>query len=433
MKKLSVVFALIAFGGLAASTFADVQNIRISGDIRIRGYYLNDVVCNTTGTKPADTSFISQRTRVTVEADLEDHILAVVTIRAEGLWGANDESAGSSGAGWSTTRINRGWDVGIDEAYVQFNEVFWSAATLKLGRQYLNYGRGLILSSNEQEYNFDAARLVLDFYPLVIDVVGAKLVEGSTFTSVNSGHGGSDLLFVNARYEMANSPIKDVEAYIGYVSQPGSANIASTRVPPTDVVGTSPVIAGLRADLAPVKNWDIWAEGAYEFGTDSLSAWLVNLGTQFTMKDVRWTPSLNANYTYASGGGKGGTFIPWFNYGYNGYLFNPAYANIHIFNLGASVKPAKNTSLALEGYYYLKASRNVNVASGANTDFGGFGFVGSATSQNVGFEVDAIAGYDYSKDVRVQLVYGVFVPDNAFSGVTASTAQEIRGEIDVKF
>jgi len=432
VKKLSVVCALIAFGGLAANTFADVQNIRISGDIRIRGYYLNDVVQNTTGTKPADTSFISQRTRVTVEADLEDHILAVVTIRAEGLWGAGDESLGTSGAGWSTTRINRGWDVGIDEAYVQFNEIFWSAATLKLGRQYLNYGRGMILSSAEQEYNYDAARLVLDFYPLVVDVVGAKLVERSFFTSVNSGHGGSDLLFLNARYEMANSPIKDVEAYLGYVSQPGSANFVSTRVPPT-AGGASPVIMGLRTDLAPIKNLDIWAEGAYEFGSQSLSAWLVNLGTQYTLKDVKWTPSFNANYTYASGGGKGGTFIPWFNYGYNGYLFNPAYSNIHIFNLGASVKPSKNTSLALEGYYYLKANGNVNVASSANTDFGGFGFVGSAASDNVGCEVDAIAGYDYSKDVRVQLVYGVFVPGSAFSGVTASTAQEIRGEINVKF
>jgi len=37
-------------------------------------------------------------------------------------------------------------------------------ATLKLGRQYLQYGRGLILSSVEQEYNYDAARLVLDYY-----------------------------------------------------------------------------------------------------------------------------------------------------------------------------------------------------------------------------------------------------------------------------
>jgi len=63
----------------------------------------------------------------------------------------------------------------VDEAYVQFNELFYTPATLKLGRQYLQYGRGLILSSVEQEYNYDAARLVLDYYPLTIDIVGAQL------------------------------------------------------------------------------------------------------------------------------------------------------------------------------------------------------------------------------------------------------------------
>ena len=67
--------------------------------------------------------------------------------------------------------------MGIDEAYVQLNEVFYTPATLKLGRQYLHYGHGLILSSAEQEYNYDAGRLVLDYYPLTIDLVGAELVN----------------------------------------------------------------------------------------------------------------------------------------------------------------------------------------------------------------------------------------------------------------
>ena len=41
MKRIWLVVALAALGGLASKTFADVQNIRLSGDIRIRGYYLN--------------------------------------------------------------------------------------------------------------------------------------------------------------------------------------------------------------------------------------------------------------------------------------------------------------------------------------------------------------------------------------------------------
>ena len=40
VKKLWLVVVLAALAGLSGKAFADVQNIRISGDIRIRGYYI---------------------------------------------------------------------------------------------------------------------------------------------------------------------------------------------------------------------------------------------------------------------------------------------------------------------------------------------------------------------------------------------------------
>ena len=95
MKKLWLVVALVALGGLASRTYADVQNIRLSGDIRLRGVFPGQCRCRhevTTDQAVANTSFISQRTRVSVEADLEDHVLVVVTLKAESLWGANDEA-----------------------------------------------------------------------------------------------------------------------------------------------------------------------------------------------------------------------------------------------------------------------------------------------------------------------------------------------------
>lgn len=456
MKKAWLIVALVALGGLAVNTFADVQNIRLSGDIRMRGYYLGNVGLN----NKQDQSFISQRTRVSVEADLEDHVLVVVTLKSESLWGANDESFSTSGAGSQRAQfnINRVWDIGIDEAYVQFNEIFYSAATLKLGRQYLHYGHGLILSSTEQEYNYDAGRLVLDYYPLTIDVVGAKLVERSGFTQ-NAPHGGSDLLFVNARYEMTDSVIKNVEAYFGWVSQPNSSpNIVSTRVPPTPIVGAgaggaSPWIIGVRSDLVPVENLKVWGEGVYEGGSagagsrDNIEAFLLNLGAQFTLKDVQWSPAFNASWTWASGGGSGNaaatpgtgarehTFRPWFDYvdGYNGYLLAPSLANIYIFNVGASVKPSENTTLALQGYYYHRQNGQEAAGSNPNVDFGGLGYVTTQNgSKDLGFEGDLILGYDYSKDVRCQFVTAVFVPDSAF-GALNKTAYEFRGEVNVKF
>jgi len=76
-------------GGLTSKTFADVQNIRLSGDIRLRGISLIALVMTAQAQlilRSREYSFISQRTRVSVEADLEDHVLVVVTLRAESLW-----------------------------------------------------------------------------------------------------------------------------------------------------------------------------------------------------------------------------------------------------------------------------------------------------------------------------------------------------------
>jgi len=439
VKKLWLAVVLVAVGGLASRTLADVQNIRLSGDIRVRGYFLDSAGDDGTGSqKDGNDAFISQRTRVSVEADLEDHVLVVVTLAAEGLWGTGpgENAAQNAGAGSAVAPINRKFDVGIDEAYVQLNEVFYTPATLKLGRQYLHYGHGLIISSVEQEYNYDAGRLVLDYYPLTIDLVGAQLVNNQSFSATPSHLGASDLLFVNARYEMSDSAIKNVELYFGWRSASGPLTASA-----------SPLIIGLRADINPADAFQAWAEGAYEWGadgagnSDSLSAYILNLGAKFTMKDTQWVPAINGGYTMASGGGPAnvdGNFVPWFDYvdGYNGYLFAPLLSNLHIFNLGASVKPYENTTLALQAYYYLKADRDSFAGSNPNVDFGGITDAPDGASREIGWELDGILGYDYSKDVRAQLVYAVFLPEGAYEHSSAGfsrAAEELRAELNVKF
>jgi alginate export protein len=483
VKKVWLVVALAALGGLSGKTFADVQNIRISGDIRIRGYFLDSAGADTSSGTPytlekGSTSFIEQRTRVSVEADLEDHVLVVVTLQADGEWGADNGVSDAVGAGTgnangtasspSGNKISRMWGVGIAEAYVQFNEVFYTPATLKLGRQYLQYGRGLILSSVEQEYNYDAARLVLDYYPLTIDIVGAEVVNTQSFggtpnKSVGGLTGANDLLFVNARYELSDSAIKDVEAYFGWLSQSENNLLGESRTPPTFGTGSSPIIVGLRADVNPVDALQTWWEAAYEFGAngdsggigtddagDTIGAFLLNAGGKYTFKDVQWVPVLNGNFIYASGGGKGtdggtgvgnGQFRPWFDYadGYNGYLFAPALSDIAIFNLGASVKPYENTTLSIQGYYYMKADKQGIAGSNGNVDWGGPTWAAPAAGSTgpdayLGWELDGILGYDYSKDVRAQLVYGVFLPGTAYENVGVTrAAEEVRAELNVKF
>lgn len=498
MKKLWQAMLITALAGLAVNAYADVQNIRLSGDIRVRGYYTvnhdgDDSSFDDAGQVKNSDSYISQRTRISVEADLEDHVLIVVTLKAEGLWGQDNDAGKSSGAGSRVhnidytdegsggaddrdgqdsnrgqNNINRRWELGVTEAYVQFSEMFYSPVTLKLGRQYLHYGRGLIFSSVEQEYNFDAARLVLDYYPTTIDVVYAALLEKTPFGGSNTDDWGgapndTHLLFLNARHELTDSFIKNIEGYYGWVinSRGGDElltaddplNSTSTRVPPA-LNGASLMIIGARADMTLTDNLDTWVEGAFEWGPDgfagseTVEAFIANAGFSYSLNDVDMNPVINGGYTYASGGGQDGknVFRPWFDYseGYNGYLFSPMLSNIHIFNIGASVTPYENTTLSVQGYYYMKVDHDspddlfysdfaAMPASNLNIDNGGLGYSQQNSSHDVGWEVDGILTYDYSKDVSFQLIYGVFIPGNAFEGSGSSVAHEVRAEVNARF
>jgi hypothetical protein len=451
-----MVVALAALGAMATSSFADVQNIRLSGDIRIRGYYLanaNGEFDTTTGDliggADSSTAFISQRTRISVEADLEDHVLVVVTLSGESLWGGDNEPNNTAGAGTASgSQVNRAFDVGVSEAYVQLNEVFYTGATLKIGRQYLNYGRGLIISSHDQAYNFDAGRVVLDFYPVTIDILGAMLVNTQSFSPTTDSEGAANLLFVNARYEMTDSFIKSIEAYYGWTAQMEKKvayGSTTNNVYWPTIEEASPMVAGLRLDLNLSKNINAWAEGCYEFGQNGdiaggrQNAWLANAGIKIALKDTSMTPTINANYTFASGSGTSEekNFIPWFDYveGQNGYVFSPTLSNINIFNVGASIKPYENTTLAVQAYYYLKCSPAGGAGSNPNIDVGGISWSGyNGGESELGTEIDAILGYDYSKDVRFQLIYGIFIPgQNYTSGDFDTCANEVRAEVFVKF
>src|SRR5262245_35855444 len=125
MKARYFTIGLLTLSGFATSIYADVQNIRISGDIRTRGHYFAQAA-DANVSWQGDSAFIEQRTRVSIEVDLQDRVLLVASLKAEGLWGAPDQSS-TAGPGTEDDAggaINRGWSVGFDEAYVQFSEMF---------------------------------------------------------------------------------------------------------------------------------------------------------------------------------------------------------------------------------------------------------------------------------------------------------------------
>ncbi len=439
MKRLWLVAVGVLFCAAWSQVSAEVQNIRVSGDIRIRGYYVNNLNLTDSGkTVPPETFtdpatgevtevsksandrdfFLAQRSRVTVEADLEEQVLAVVTVNGIGTWGSEPELS-------SALPRTQDFEVTLSEAYVQMQEMFYSPVTLKLGRQYLNYGRGLILSSKEYELRYDAARVVYDQYPFTVDLVYAALVEGlqSIFDRALVGS-DSDMFFANLRFEPDNSLLQDAEMYVGYMDQG---------------TGASPGIVGLRGDILPQEAWTAWGEVAYEFGDadqgGDLRAWMFDLGTEYIMSQSALEPKLTLGYTYAQGDRDvERMFVPWGDYEIWGYVFSPQLSNIHILKAAAEVLPVENLSLGLDIYYYLQDDPVAMVMGSPYKQNGGVNAVTNGDDRQLGAEFDFVVGYDYSQDVRTQFYVGAFFPDDAYSGSSGDDeAIEVRGEVQVNF
>ncbi|MDP8235328.1 MAG: alginate export family protein, partial [Candidatus Erginobacter occultus] len=205
MKRLTAVLLAAAMIVVISSTaLAAVQNVRLGGDIRTRAYYTKNLY-SVDSTTDHDDFYLRQRTRVSAEADLTDNVWAVATVEADGLWGrqrveqktevvevTNPDGTTETETVTTYEKVDNDWDVNIAEAYIQLSEMFYSPWTTKIGRQYLNYGRGFLISSREWEYKFDTWRNILDFYPWTIDLFYSRLVESDRWGDGGIEKGGDD-------------------------------------------------------------------------------------------------------------------------------------------------------------------------------------------------------------------------------------------------
>jgi len=197
MRRLIVV-GLLAFAvALTGTAYAEVQNIKVSGDIDLKGishqnYDLKDKQRNFSheGTGGPDNvsnddneSFFLSTVHLKVDADLTDNVSTTVRLLNQRKW--DNHVAGDD-------------QMSLDTAYVTLREFLYSPLTVIAGRQDLNYGTGFIVGagrladpegvfpstattgnqSTGQEYSahnsFDAIRAILDFAPLTVEGLISK-------------------------------------------------------------------------------------------------------------------------------------------------------------------------------------------------------------------------------------------------------------------
>ncbi|MCX5668629.1 MAG: alginate export family protein [Candidatus Omnitrophica bacterium] len=453
-KRLILVLALALVVGLTFSAaYAEVQNVKVSGDITMSGIARNhfNLVNNAvSGTPGGDKSvlkqnFLMSQIRVRIDADLTDNVMATVRMINERIWnGQNDTNNGGTSSSNST-------NIDLDLAYVALKEFLYSPLTLTVGRQEIKFGNGFVIGNAKafgtsssiptdlsERKAFDAIRATLNYDPLVVDLVYAQVKQSAT-----NDRNTVSLTGINANYTI-NKKVNVSGYYWLKRNNNHTGTNVSTR---TDELST---IGGL-VSTTPIENLTASLEGAYQFGrnTETASttqkrhdAWSLQAMADYTFAKVKTTPKIGASYTYLSGAKKDGTKNQgWDPLFYDQKLNNIVYtilpfSNMNAFNVRGSMKPVEDVTVSVVYGYYDVAQKNGADFTIPNTYDNGATY-GSGTGtytgkRHLGSALDGTITYDYTEDVQFGLTAGYFLPGGALSSNSANASQLI-GSMKVTF
>jgi len=497
-----ILVGLLAFAvALSGTAYAEVQNVKVGGDIDMKvishnNYDLKNKQLNvnnppggnlgtgtSTPTNSDSANFFLSTVRVTVDADLTDNVATHVRLLNQRIWNADTSATGN---------------IDIDNAYVVLKEFLYSPLTLIVGRQDLKYGTGFIVgpgiladpqgafasapfttgSQNQlgREYSafnsYDAVRAILDFSPVTLEAVYAKIQE----TGV--ARDDEDLIGAIVNYKL-NRWNAEIEPYWFYKNNESVA--AGTAALSTgagiagegtfrDDIGIAAFNVnrvhtfGSRATGSPIENLWVNLEGAYQVGELEYKAlqlqrirhaWAGQADVRYTWAQVPWTPNTGAGWVYFAGHHtidpnalqanqqqltRYQGWDPMFRGQFYTYIqdFLGGYGANNLYTTFDANDTAANTNRQL-GYVdlTLKPLRDLTL-------WGRYTHVWFARrpvlgrSGEAGQEIDMKASYAYTEDVSLEVGGGGFFPGRYYSKANsnargADVAWTLVGSAKVKF
>ncbi|MCX5705114.1 MAG: alginate export family protein [Candidatus Omnitrophica bacterium] len=516
LKRLTLVLALVLVAGITCAAYAEVQNVKVSGDMEIIAAMRNlelyqgdeDAI---TGISTHADDFLATITRITISADLTDNVSTVVRLLNERYWGKESENTSGNSADNNT-------NIDLDLAYVTLKEFLYSPLTLTIGRQELHFGNDMIVGDPDTNNrvadgspladstttpittrrnadlsarkSFDAIRSTLNYDPVVIDTIFAKINEGATNAADDV-----NLFGVNVGWDVSKK--MKVEGYLWQKQIQRKSNVLPTGGLDLGMLQNKERrtnVVGARVSGEPVDALTYSLETAFQFGrwngnelspyfidsgvlaadavngglatpTVTLKAWALEAFLNYDFKKVKYTPSVGACYAYFSGddmplpGQVTGNdkrrrgWDPMFENQSFGHLHNALFnqTNQHILGLNASFKPFQDVTIKGEAYGYWLAKS----AQDGTDDGGPITYVVNTVARPdqdllvtksgfLGQELDVTFTYDYTEDVQFNLLGAVFVPGNVFSSSDANglltaaprsnnAANEVIGSMKVTF
>jgi len=471
--------AAVLLVGMSIPAFAAVENVKVGGDITIRGIYRTnyDFTKNSTQAQAArdNVDYLMTTTRIYVTSELTDNVAAVVRLINERDWGADNfigDTPSEEVAFFYLREKRSGSGIDLDLAYIKLSDMFAPGLSATLGRQEILLGKGLVIGNANPlgtgktrtyldylpveddvflveeietpirawDYNakkaFDAIRLdyALSVIPLTLTGALAKIAENYNGVIGPDRVGDLSLSVINANYQV---PVADAEVEGYFINQ----SVSHTTKNTANVWNINTF--GLRGshNIAAVPGLSYQGELAFQNGkTDALFAGvnekaqgsLMDGGVNYAFQNIAWIPKVGVNYSLYSGDdlvddAKYKGWIPLYPDGLAdkvgaiaNNLFGGAPTNAQIFKLSASVQPTEKLGVNL-AWFNGKRQKSTDVAD-------------PGLSKDLGDEINLGLNYAYSEDVAMGLLIGYLNPGKAVKPLLNSTnAMEIVGTVAVSF
>ena len=478
-----IVLAFVLFAGYSLALNAEVQNVRVGGDIEVRGIWQKDVDLIGEDSKgngssnpewiPRTTQFFYQIARIYVSADLTDNVNTYVRFVNDRTWGTMPQASDIEvrnprlSADYLGLYEALGDDVELDVAYLTLAEMFTYPLSLTIGRQELLYGEGFLvgdgcndlyslwvevdnstvasLPSNINAWSavspylpvayiygprkaFDAIKFSYSYENSTVDIFKAKLSEGY--------HQGTDVDLYGINWNLKTDTYGTWDfAVFGQFYNPLEKGKSETVAFSIRGAGEIPqvTVGKLEVKGELVKETGKVAAAITGEDTEKLEAWGGYLGVKYTF-DNPYEPYINVCYTRMTGDKANTDRVEEFNpiassekYGElaDAILYGGNATNAKILQVGVGFKPNEKVGIDL---MYANFDEDQHVTGGSSTD-----------NRNLGKEWDLLISYDYTEDVQFGLCYAVFIPGKAITEVLddldidEAKASALLGTVKVTF
>ncbi len=402
---------------LMGSAYAELQNVDVGGEIRIRIRHWNNVYVGTPNgprqiripnffvpRRPIgpfgvqsrydwdgelnDLDFVEQRTRLNARADFTNNVAAFIELEAYELWGTDFRSNYITGADAAAVTTN---DVEVYQAYIEASEMFGAPLRLRIGRQEMQLGKGWLVDDITTAIigrSFDGLRLTYGNDVFEVDAFFSMLAEGGSFAENDD-----DVTFAGVYGTYKGIDALQASLYWLWIRDPRSLNDTNFIAPlewVEDLFGlddydsTNMHTVGMRL-FGGTGSFDYDLELAYQFGeADAIGvgfaavggiygddgaefdAWAGDLEIGYTAEELPWSPRFFVGAAYFEGkDNRDVSFLEWAN------PFNRADASVSFNRLfpGAPYSLVLEIGQDMSNFWMAKAGTTVHPTDSVTLGF----------------------------------------------------------------